>query len=75
MRHELPPGPMTPGVRSMGKAPAAGTLVASSGFPNAIAACVGGAVAAVSIVAIAPAADKDLHPASGTQVKTASSLG
>ncbi|MGY6258831.1 hypothetical protein ACXIVK_35880 [Paraburkholderia caledonica] len=69
MRHELPPDPIAPGACGMCKASAAGTLIALSGFAHAVAACMGGAVAAVSIATVTLAADEDLRPTTGAQVQ------
>lgn len=74
MRHDLTPSPVLPGSRGMGEASAAGSLVAAPGFSHIVSSCDGGALAAVSVAAIAPAANEDLHPATCTQVQTASSL-
>lgn len=71
MRHKLTAGPIAPCACSMRKASAAGELVALSGFANAVAACVGGAVAAVSIAAVTLATDEDLRPTAGAQVQAA----
>ncbi|WP_126879985.1 hypothetical protein [Paraburkholderia kururiensis] len=72
MRHELTPCPIPPGPRGMGEAPAAGLLVTASGFAHIVPACDSGAVPAVPVAAVTPAADEDLHPATGAQVQTAS---
>jgi hypothetical protein len=74
MRHDLTPSPILPGSRGMSKAPTAGLLVAAARFAHVVSSCDGGAVAAVSVAAITPAANEDLHPATSAQVQTASSL-
>ena len=69
MRHELPPDAIAPGACGMCKASAAGTLIALPGFAHAVAACMSGAVAAVSIATVTLAADEDLRPTTGAQVQ------
>jgi hypothetical protein len=69
MRHELPPDPIAPGACGVCESSTAGTLIALSGFAQAVAACVGGAVAAVSIATVTLAADEDLRPTTGAQVQ------
>jgi hypothetical protein len=71
MRHDLTPRPISPGTRRMRKASTARELIASSGFAHPVAACVDGAVVAVTVAAIAPAANEDLRPATGAQVQAA----
>src|SRR5215472_1516133 len=69
MRHELPPGPIAPGAGRMCKSSTAGTLIALSGFAHAVAACAGGAFAAVSVTTVTLAADEDLRPTTGAQIQ------
>ncbi|WP_139111339.1 hypothetical protein [Ralstonia pickettii] len=58
----------------MSESSAAGALIAMSGLAYAVAARVVGAVTAVSITAIATAADEDLRPAAGAQIQAARGL-
>ncbi|MDY7806153.1 hypothetical protein U0E23_27300 [Burkholderia stagnalis] len=71
MRHFIAPGPVALGSSRVSNASTARALIASSGLTHTVTTYVGGAIAAISIAAIAPAADEDLRPATGAQVQAA----
>ena len=71
MRHFIAPSPIALGSSRVSNAPTARALIASSSLAHTVTAYVGGAIPAISIAAIAPAADEDLRPATGAQVQAA----
>ncbi|WP_155754546.1 hypothetical protein [Burkholderia stagnalis] len=71
MRHFIAPVPIALGASRVSNASAARALIASSGLAHAVTAYVGGAIPAISIAAIASAANEDLRPATGAQVQAA----
>lgn len=71
MRHVIAPGPIALGASRVSNASTARALIASSGLAHTVTAYIGGAIPAISIAPIAPAADEDLRPATGAQVQAA----
>ncbi|WP_157648185.1 hypothetical protein [Burkholderia ubonensis] len=71
MRHFIAPGPIALGASRVSNASTARALIASSGLAHTVTAYIGGTIPAISIAAIAPAADEDLRPATGAQVQAA----
>ncbi|WP_232452801.1 hypothetical protein [Burkholderia ubonensis] len=71
MRHFIAPGPVALGSSRVSNASTARALIASPGLAHKLTAYVGGAIPAISIAAITPAADEDLRPATGAQVQAA----
>lgn len=71
MRHFIAPGPVALGSRRVSNASTVRALIASPGLAHKLTAYIGGTIPAISIVAIAPAADEDLRPATGAQVQAA----
>ncbi len=74
MRHEFAAGPVASGSGRVSESSTAGALIATSGLSYVVAPCVGSAVTAVSIAAIATAADEDLRPAASAQIQAARGL-